>query len=265
MTALTSPTGEPTKAIYLFFKILFNLINTHQPDLLAVAMDSRRDRLVRRALYPQYKANREATEGDVSDLVGQIKRVHAILRAMRVVTLSQEGSEADDIIATLVDACADLDVDITIVSRDKDLHQLLGPRVRMYDPMEAEYFSASDAEDKWGVAVEKLSALFALCGDSSDNIPGVPGIGPKRAAGLVKRYGSLAAIKEAVLDGELSPHACAGFEKVDVDLNHQLVSLARNVQIPAFDIDALDVKNISVKSAGPIFRDLGFRRWSEWS
>src|SRR5439155_10572957 len=139
-------------------------------------------------LYPEYKANRSAPP---EDLIPQFGLIRQATVAFNVPCIEMEGFEADDIIASYCRLACEVGADTTIVSSDKDLMQLVGATVRMYDPMKDRRIGIPEVVEKWGVPPEKMIDLQALTGDSIDNVPGVPGIGPKTAAQLLEQFGDL--------------------------------------------------------------------------
>jgi len=193
--------GTPTGALHGFCRMLQNL-------LLKRLMKGDRPRVVlafdsggpnfRHGIYPDYKANRGPCP---EDLLPQFALVREAAEAFGVVQVEAVGFEADDVIATLTRKALEEGVDVDILSGDKDLMQLITPQghepcVHMVDPMHFDRVSHDDVISKWGVSSDKLGDLLALAGDSSDNIPGVPGIGPKTAALLINEYGSLLKVIE---------------------------------------------------------------------
>lgn len=256
---LRAPDGEPTKATYIYCKILIKLLREHEPDYVAVALDTKRKWLHRRKLYPLYKRNRNKND---KDLNVQLKRMREVTKAMGLATIGAKGYEADDIIATLVDACAGLPVDVSIVSRDKDLHQLLSPEVTLRDAHTGDVFTHEDAERKWGVRVDQMIDYQTMVGDSGDNVPGVRGVGPVAAVKLLNEYGSL----DNVLKNRESLPAklAAKFDDGDaIELSKRLVTLDRDTPIDV-DLEALAWRGVDVDRVRPLFRRLGFRSWSKW-
>ncbi len=253
---LTSPAGEPTRATYVFTTMLLKLLSEAKPDYLAVAMDSGRENLRRTALYPQYKATRAVPP---EDLRPQIERIMQILRAMGVPLLQKTGAEADDIMATIARRLADRDVRVVLVSRDKDLEQLLGEKVVLYDPTKEEVIDAARLEELKGYPPEKAAEVQALSGDTTDNVPGIPGVGPKTAARLIAQYGSA----QAVLDhaDELTPKLAENLRKhaANLELAGKLVRLDDKVDIE-IRLPEFAAQRIRVAAARPIFEELGFKR-----
>ena len=186
--------GLPVGAVSGFCNMLWKLIqearNTEvgvTPTHFAVIFDYS-SKTFRNELYPQYKANRSAPP---EDLVPQFGLIRQATRAFSLPCIEMEGFEADDLIATYARLACDAGGDTTIISSDKDLMQLVGPTVSMYDPMKDREIRVPEVIEKWGVPPEKMIDLQALTGDSIDNVPGVPGIGPKTAAQLLEEFGDL--------------------------------------------------------------------------
>lgn len=193
---LSSPEGEPTHAVHGTVTMLERLFRERKPVQLAIAMDSGRDTF-RKELYEDYKANRPPAP---DDLRVQIQRAEEIVRAWGLPVLKQTGVEADDLIASLVRRCTTTDRRVVIVSADKDLMQLVGRDVLMWDTLRNKVFGVSEVEERFKVSPKQLGDLLALMGDSSDNVPGVPSVGPKTAATLLQDHENLDGIF-AALDG----------------------------------------------------------------
>ncbi len=183
---LRAPDGTPTNAALGFINILSRVIEDEKPDFVAVAMDPPGGSF-RNEMYPDYKANRDATP---EDLRVQFPMIKELVAAHNIALLEVPGFEADDVIASLVAAAPD-DVDVSIISTDKDLMQLCTDRVQLVDGIKDRRFGPAEVEEKFGVPPEQLLDLRALVGDPSDNIPGVKGIGVKGAAKLIQEFGDL--------------------------------------------------------------------------
>ncbi|MDI7267484.1 MAG: DNA polymerase I [Myxococcota bacterium] len=186
---LATSKGEATGAVFGVARMLHKLIADHSPRLLAIAMDSRTPTF-RREAYPAYKANRPPPP---EDLAPQFGFVREILDAFSIPALQRDGFEADDVIATAVRRAAP-ERPVVIIGSDKDLCQLVSDRVLILAPDKDELIGPAEVEAKWGVPPERMVDLQALVGDASDNVPGVPGIGPKTAAQLICEFGSLDAL-----------------------------------------------------------------------
>jgi DNA polymerase-1 len=186
LPGLRAPDGTPTGAAHGFVSMLGKLLREERPDRSIVVFDARGENF-RHRLFPDYKAGREAQPEDLS---AQIPIVRELVLAHRIPILEVPGYEADDVIATLV-ARAPAGTRISIVSTDKDLMQLVSDRVTLLDGMKDRRVGPAEVLERFGVAPERMLDLRALCGDPSDNIPGVPGIGPKGAAALLGEWGDL--------------------------------------------------------------------------
>ncbi|TIM16354.1 MAG: DNA polymerase I [Mesorhizobium sp.] len=189
--------GLPTSAVLGFCNMVWKLTQDARntdvgivPTHFAVIFDYS-SKTFRNDLYPEYKANRSAPP---EDLIPQFGLIRQATRAFNLPCLETEGYEADDLIATYCRLACEAGADTTIISSDKDLMQLVGPSVAMYDPMKDRQIGVPEVIEKWGVPPEKMIDLQALTGDSVDNVPGVPGIGPKTAAQLLEQFGDLDAL-----------------------------------------------------------------------
>ncbi|MDS7595784.1 DNA polymerase I [Agrobacterium tumefaciens] len=186
--------GLPVNAVSGFCNMLWKLLKDARntdvgvtPTHFAVIFDYS-SKTFRNELYDQYKANRTAPP---EDLVPQFGLIREATRAFNLPCIETEGFEADDIIATYARQAEAVGADVTIISSDKDLMQLVTPNVHMYDAMKDKQIGIPDVIEKWGVPPEKMIDLQAMTGDSTDNVPGIPGIGPKTAAQLLEEYGDL--------------------------------------------------------------------------
>ncbi|MGH0031793.1 MAG: 5'-3' exonuclease, partial [Myxococcota bacterium] len=184
--SLRAADGTPTNAAYGFVNMLLKTLREEDPRYLVVVFDAR-GKTFRHELYEDYKAGREAQPEDLSS---QIPLVRELVDAYRFPVLTVPGVEADDVIATLVSR-APADAKVTVVSSDKDLMQLVDDRVTLADGIRDKRYGPAEVEDKFGVPPGRLLDVRALLGDSSDNIPGVKGIGEKSAAKLIQEWGDL--------------------------------------------------------------------------
>lgn len=184
---LTRPDGKPVGAVYGFTNMLIKLLAGLDVTHAAVVFDSG-SKTFRNDIYPDYKANRPPCP---EDLVPQFPIVREAAEALSLTILEKSGFEADDIIATIARKYADDGNKVLIVSSDKDLMQLINDNVAMYDAMKNKMITDKEVEEKFFVKPEKVLDVLSLIGDSSDNIPGVKGIGPKTAAELISQFGSL--------------------------------------------------------------------------
>jgi len=180
--------GMPTNAVLGFTRMLLGLLQENRPDYFAVVFDPPREKTFRREIYPAYKANRDAMP---ADLIPQLPYIRKILQALNIPAVEAPGFEADDVIATLARRHAADGVAVTVVSGDKDLLQIVDAGISLLDTMKEKRSGPREVFARFGVPPERVADILGLAGDSADNIPGVPGIGEKTAAELVRRFGSL--------------------------------------------------------------------------
>lgn len=259
MAELTSPSGEPTKGTYVFMQMLFDIIYGHQPEYLAIALDGPKDKLLRRELYPPYKMGR--SQEPKPEFKVQLVRITQIVKAMGIQVLMQDEHEADDILATIAYRFSSLDLEVRLVTRDKDLHQCVNDNVVIYDPIEREKLDAKDVERIWGVPPCQVSRVQALAGDPTDNIPGVKGVGKKKAVELLSQAGNLERFTASHYRKTLPGWLQGAMKEVNIDLMHRLTELRRDVVIPELLEDYAYGKP-DLRYAQPIFDELGFRRWA---
>ena len=187
---MTRPDGTPVNAVYGFTSMIMKLVDETDADHIAVIFDAGR-RTFRNDIYPDYKANRPPPP---DELIPQFDLVREATRAANIACVDMAGYEADDLIATYARLAVEAGAKVTIVSSDKDLMQLVGERVRMKDPMKNRDIGPAEVEERFGVGPDKVIDVQALAGDSTDNVPGVAGIGVKTAALLINEYGDLEAV-----------------------------------------------------------------------
>ena len=255
-TPLSSPTGEPTHATLGTITMLQRLMTQQRPAAIAVVMDSRQ-KTFRHELDPRYKAHRPEPPEDLSQ---QMQRSREITEAYRLPVLQLEGVEADDLIATAARvACAE-GKRVVVISADKDLMQLVGPCVVLWDTMRNKVYGEPEVVEKFGVGPDKLRDLLALMGDTSDNVPGVPSVGPKTATELLSSYGTLEGIYENLeaiprkkLKEALETH------RADAFLSQRLVTLKNDCDVDA-SFAALTPGKWDVERLHALFDELGFTR-----
>ncbi|HEU4825799.1 MAG TPA: 5'-3' exonuclease H3TH domain-containing protein, partial [Dongiaceae bacterium] len=189
---LSRSDGVQVNAVLGFTNMLLKLLDETDADHIGVIFDAGRTSF-RNEIYAEYKANRPEAP---PELIPQFSLVRDATRACNVAGVEMEGFEADDIIATYSCLAKEAGAEVTIVSSDKDLMQLVNDKVRMWDPIKQKPISFPEVQEKFGVTPDKVIDIQALAGDSTDNVPGVPGIGVKTAAELINTYGSLEALLE---------------------------------------------------------------------
>ncbi|RME37636.1 MAG: DNA polymerase I [Planctomycetota bacterium] len=256
---LTSPSGEPTRATYVFFQMLFNILRERQPDYLAMVMDVSDERTFRREIDPEYKAHRPPPP---EDLVLQQDRIVSLVEAAKIPILSLEGFEADDLMASIAHRLRDEDVELYLVSRDKDLEQLLSDRVKLYDAASQEVIDAETLRRKKGYDPREALEIQTLTGDSTDNVPGVPGVGLKTALKLIREYGSAENVVRHA--DELSPKLAERLRAFTdrLPVTRKLVTLRTDVPL-SFDLRDCAVDRIDLSALRQPFRELSFRRLAE--
>ena len=184
---LSTSTGIPTNAIYGFGNMLKRVLRERSPIYMAIALDAPGPTF-RHDLSSDYKANRPRMPEDLSAQIPFIKR---LITSLGIPYMEIPGYEADDIIGTLATWASDQGAEVVMISSDKDLLQLVSPRVHMWDSMKNEVLGPAEVEKRFGVPASQVVEVMGLAGDSGDNIPGVPGIGPKTAQRLIKEFGSI--------------------------------------------------------------------------
>jgi DNA polymerase-1 len=256
---LTGPRGLPTNAVYGFTTMLLKLLSEVRPQYAAVVFDAP-GATFRDDLYAHYKANRSEMPGD---LAAQIPWIHRVVAALRLYEICVPGVEADDVIASLIAAHAD-EIDTVIVTSDKDLMQLVGPHVRLWDTMRDRWTDTAAVEAKFGVPPERVVDVMALVGDSIDNIPGVAGIGEKTAVALIQTFGDLEnvltrldAVAQMSLRGARKVAERLRADAATARLSRELARIRRDVALDC-TLEDLHVAPADHAAARPLFTELGF-------
>jgi DNA polymerase-1 len=262
---LTTGRGENTSAAWGVTNFLFRLLTQHRPDYLGWIHDLGVSFRVQR--YPAYKATREKLDEQLQqDFDRSVERIEQILDAFRIPVLGREGYEADDVIGTLATAAAARGVRTVIVSGDKDFYQLIGPGIVLLNPgrggpaaIDEHWVDESNASERLGVPPARVVDFLALVGDSSDNIPGVKGVGPKTALELLQAYGDLDGVlaHAAEIPAKRAREAVAQFADL-ARLSRELVTIQRDVPI-ALDLEALQVRSPDAQRLAELFTELEFR------
>ena len=272
-TPMTSPvTKEPTNMTFGFVGMMLKLLRAEgtnineaggKPDYIAVALDVGGDRgTFRSQLYTPYKATRKEPP---EDLEPQVKRCLAMLREVGVPIIGVEGFEADDVIATMVTTLkgSHPDLRIRMVSKDKDLKQLLEEdRVQLFDVHTDAPYSERTLMAEWGVRPDQVIDMLSLIGDTSDNVPGVAGIGEKIATQLMKDFGSLDGIIAGVDKIKGRKGECIREALPHLPLSKQLITLRRDVPFN-FSLADASVPSFNLAALIPLFKELGFNRYQD--
>ena len=255
--------GMPTGAVSGFCSMLFKLLedsksidNKHKPTHFAVIFDSARKNF-RNEIYSDYKANRSDAP---DDLIPQFDFIRKSVKAFNLPSIELLNYEADDLIATYVEQILNEGAKATIVSSDKDLMQLYKKNIRIYDPMKNKFISNEDVNNKFGVNPDKVIDVQALAGDSSDNVPGVPGIGVKTAAELINQYGSLEnLLKNTEKIKQKKRRETLIQNKDKAIISKKLVTLKKDVPVKN-KISEFELKEIDKNKLYNFLREMEFNR-----
>jgi len=251
---LSTSRGVPTNAVYGFTRMLLKTLRELQPTHLALCFD-KESRTGRQAIDPEYKANRA---GPPPDLVPQFALIRRVLDALQIHVLEYAGWEADDVIATLVRAAREQGYRVNVVTGDKDLVQLVDEGVTLYDPMQDRWTGPKEARERFGVPPSRMRDYLALVGDPIDNVPKVPGIGPKTAVELIEQFGDVETLLERV-DEVKRPKVREALRAnaATVRRAKQLVSVRDDLPI-ATNLEALARRPILGEEARTLFTELEF-------
>ena len=256
---LNRPDGTPVNAVSGFcnmlFKLLRDLDDSERPSHLAVIFDAG-SKTFRNDIYPEYKAHRPPAP---DDLIPQFKIIHEAVEAFNLPSIQLAGYEADDIIATYAKQAEADGHRVTIVSSDKDLMQLVNDNITMFDSMKNRHIGAEEVVEKFGLGPEKVTEIQALAGDSSDNIPGVPGIGVKTAALLLSEYGDLETLLERAGEIKQNKRRETLLENGDLArVSLELVTLAQDVPgLP--NHEEFELNDIDPEKVVPFLEEQNFR------
>ena len=250
--------GQPTNAVYGFTAMLINVLRDEQPTHVGVTFDISRSNF-RHDEYDGYKATRSESPADFK---GQVSLVREVLDALRIPVVTAEGFEADDVIATLATQAAALDMDVLIVTGDRDAFQLVDDRVTvLYNSRgvsDMRRMTPAAVEEKYGLSPAQYPEFAALRGDPSDNLPGIPGLGEKTATKLIQQYGDIAGLVDHVdeVKGKVGDNLRAGLS--DVVRNRRLTELVRDVPLEVGPTD-LAVQQWDRDEVHKVFDALQFR------
>ena len=263
---LTTKDGKYTNAVYGFLAILFKLLDDIQPQYMAVAFDLKAP-TARHKMYEGYKANRH---GMPDELAEQMPIIKEVLRAMNIDIIEMEGYEADDILGTLSCYGEAQNLNVTILSGDRDTFQLATDRVTIRIPhtkggkTETDEYNREKIIEKYGLEPKQLIEVKGLQGDASDNIPGVPGVGEKTALKLVQKYGSIENLYKKIEEGQ---DDLKGKQREKIVENKELAELSRtlgtiNTKVPIKDdLTDLKVEEWDKEKVLELFKNLNFNRY----
>lgn len=261
--------GKYTNAVYGFLAIMFKLLDDVKPDYIAVAFDLKAP-TARHKLYKEYKGTRK---GMPEELAEQMPMIKEILRAMNIEIIEKEGYEADDILGTLSCFGEKNNLDVVILSGDRDTFQLATDRVSIHIPRtkagktETEIYNREKIIETYGINPKQLIEVKGLQGDTSDNIPGVPGIGEKTALSLIKEYGTIDNLYEKLENGEAQ---VKGKQKEKLEQNKDLAELSKtlgtiNLEVPLEEetLEKLKLEEWDKKKVLDLFKKCNFKRYIE--
>ena len=251
---LSNSQGQPTNAILGFTQMLLKIRREKSPDHLAIAFDHK-GKTHRHQAFEEYKIHRPSMPESLS---AQLPFIFRLAEAFRIPLLMLEGYEADDILATLTRRAEREGLQVAIVTGDKDMLQLVGPSVKVYDSMREAVLGVEEVKERFGVAPEKMVEIMGLMGDSSDNIPGVPGIGGKTAASLIREFGTIEVLRER-LSQLKRPKLRETLEKhMDLALlSRQLATLQADLPLK-IELQELKLQDPDWDALKDLFRELEF-------
>ncbi|MED5578804.1 MAG: DNA polymerase I [Nitrospinota bacterium] len=248
---LRNSKGAPTGAVLAFTRMLLKVIRDKKPEYAAIAFD-RPEPTHRHSIFPEYKANRDAAP---EDLVLQIPLIHRVVESLNIPLLVEAGLEADDLLGSLAQEALKNEFEVLLITGDKDFAQLVNEKIHIWDPMKDEEYGPQEIENKWGISPDKFIDIQALMGDSTDNIPGAPGIGEKTAVSLIQEFGSLDSLLDSIADVKKPK------QKQILEENKDLILLSRElcrIKCDAEQTNILDdykLKNANLKLAEELFVD----------
>jgi DNA polymerase I len=247
--------GLSTEAVYIFHNMVRKLLNSYKPEYIAAVFESAGPTF-REQEFTEYKANRKETPPDLSE---QIPWVRHTLEALRIPILEYPGFEADDVIGTLARCMEAKDVEVVIVSSDKDMLQLVDERVSMLNPMKDDtWYDPAKVQEFMGVRPEQVSDLLALKGDAIDNIPGAPGIGDKGARDLILQFGSLESLLDRATEVQRRTYRESLLENRDqILLSKRLATI--DTQVPLeFRLESVKAQEPDVEGLRHVYREMEF-------
>ena len=256
LPALTNSRGEPTGAVYGVVNMLRKLRDTYRPEYMAVVFDAK-GKTFRDALYADYKANRPPMP---AELEAQVEVLQELIRAMGYPVVEIPGVEADDVIGTLARAARERGMEVVVSTGDKDMAQLVTGGVTLVNTMDDTMLDRAAVQDKFGVPPERIVDFLALTGDKIDNVPGVPGVGPKTAARWIERYGSLDGVLEHA--DEIRGKAGERLREVaeQLPLSRELVRIRTDLDLP-MDLEDLRLREPDRGRLRELLQRLEFRSW----
>jgi DNA polymerase-1 len=256
LPSLSNSKGQPTGAVYGVVNMLRKLLHQYQPQLIAVVFDAKGETF-RDEIYPEYKANRPPMPDELSS---QIEPLHNIIRAMGIPLLMVEGVEADDVIGTLASQASQQGMDTLISTGDKDMAQLVDKHVTLVNTMTDTRMDPEGVQEKFGITPEQIIDYLALVGDSVDNIPGVPKVGPKTAVKWLSEYGSMQQVIEHAKDikGKVGENLRNSLDQLP--LSYQLATIKCDLDLE-FTPEQLQRHTEDKDQLRELFQNMEFKTW----
>ncbi len=259
---LSNSKGFPTNAVFGFSKMVLKLMGEKKPQYLAVVFDAKGPTF-RHALYEGYKATRPPTP---EDLAVQIPYIRSIVKGLNLMMIEKEGFEADDVIGTLARVAEANQFDVVVVTGDKDFRQIISRHTSLWDTMKDKFTDYATFLGEYGMTPDKIVDMMGLSGDISDNIPGVPGIGEKTAAELIREFGDLEGVYRnlhVIKKKRVKENLEKSYD--DAVLSKKLAAIDRFVPLDD-DIAGLNVKEPDIQALSAIFREMEFRDlWDQFN
>ncbi len=251
---LTTPDGKPANAVYGFTRMLQKLLREHHPEYVVVVFDTKYA-THRHNSYAEYKANRKPTP---DELQAQIPLIYKVVRAYKIPIYAARGYEADDIISALVKKLSEKNLEIIIATSDKDMEQLLSPQVKIFNAKKGVMIDQETLYREKGIRPEQVVDVLALSGDSSDNVPGVPGIGNKTALELIQKWGSLESVLSSIdqISGKKKQENLRSFAD-QARLSRKLLNLYSDIPV-RIDMNACKLDTTENTKLKKLFREFGF-------
>lgn len=246
---LSTSGGFPTNAIYGFTSMLFKFIKDYDPKYVAMVFDSK-TRTFRSDIYPLYKANREKPP---DDLIPQFDKIFDVVRAFSIPIVQKDGFEADDLIGTIAKENENKEINIVLVTGDKDFYQLVSPNIKLLDTMKNKVTDIEEVKNRFGVGPGAVIDVLALSGDQVDNIPGVKGIGEKTASKLIVQYSSLEGVYDNIEELKGKQKENLENDKDKAFLSKQLVTIKTDVEDIEKDYQNFGFENFNTEELSKLF------------
>ncbi len=255
---LNAPDGMPVNAVYGFTNLLLRILTVDKPDYLVVTFDAA-GKTFRHDQFADYKAGRKPMP---DDLVAQMPLIREVIQALQIPIVECTGYEADDLLGALVRRASSQDVYSYLITKDKDLKQLLDERTVLFDVVKNEEYNVESLQAELGITPAQMIDYLGLAGDNVDNIPGIPGVGPKTAINLIQQFGSMEGVLAAA-DQITKPKLRSNLTEFadQARLSKQLATIATDAPL-SVDVKDLSIPPIDAEKVLPLFVRLGFRKFA---